>query len=372
MSQSRFVLKQVQVRGTGASDLTRYVAKGKLDREREGRTARLLFSGRADDLTATQARKWLSITGGALDRADVLHYVLSFESAREYVLLGDDEDERRREIVTYMRSSLDEALKTIGIAKMRWVAGIHRNTDNPHIHLLLNKNVIQKASGEITRIAKLPAPLVAHHQVQPNGDRTFSYGVIINSFAAQTDARHRERSRFLQFEARLRSVSFSRELLAPETLQKRQPTTDEMMIGDWIIAEVNAVRAPQNSRTRAALEKAQPQEFLRVNSERLKLLALREKVAELDRTCAERGQPLLTAFINSQDLRALLVNPPLPGARLVIGASDPDAEKTFESERELHRTYDLRISNKTHNLSRNQIRQEKELSPVYSRNERTR
>lgn len=371
MSQSRFVFKQVQMRGTGASDLTRYVAKGKLDREREGKGARPLFTDRADDLTATEARKWLSVTGGMLDRADVLHYVLSFESAREYELLGDGEDERRRETVAYLRRSLDTALQVIGIAEMRWVAGIHRNTDNPHIHLLLNKNAIQKASGDLTRVARLPAPLIAHHEVQRDGERIFTYGAIINSFAAQVDTRHRERTRFLQFETPLRSVQFTRELLTPETLQRRQPTTEEIIIGDWIVAEINAVRPPQNFRALAAVEKAQSHESFAVDDSRSKLLSLREEVTKFDRAVVERGQPLLSAFVSTQDLRALLINP-LPGARLISRATNPDEEEIHQRDRELNPTHNSRIQYEAHGLLRNQPGWEKDISPIIIPNERSR
>jgi hypothetical protein len=77
MNGSRFVLKQIHVRGAGKSDLTRYVAKSKLDAAREGRNPRELFTQTADNLTSLTAQEWLSITGGALEKCDVLHYVLS-------------------------------------------------------------------------------------------------------------------------------------------------------------------------------------------------------------------------------------------------------------------------------------------------------
>lgn len=41
------IVKQIPVSGSGASDLTRYVARSKLDHEREGRAARPLFTARA-------------------------------------------------------------------------------------------------------------------------------------------------------------------------------------------------------------------------------------------------------------------------------------------------------------------------------------
>lgn len=216
MGQSRFVLKQIHVRGSGNSDLTRYVAVSKLDREREGTKARLLFSEHDDRLTFWEARKFLSITGGELRKDEVLHYVLSFKNEKEFELLGDDENERRNEIAASLRESLSKALASIGIAEMRWVAGVHRNTDNPHLHILFNKNAIEKETGELIQIARLSKSLVAHNRLQPDGSREFSYGAIINDFAERVDARHRERSHILQHEI----APSSRETIETKILSK--------------------------------------------------------------------------------------------------------------------------------------------------------
>src|SRR5947209_6462632 len=123
---------------------------------------------------------------------------------------------------------------------MRWVAGVHLNTDNPHVHLLLNKNAILRETQDLIRIPKLTAPLIAHYRLQPDKMRVFSYGTVINSFAAQVDARHRDRARFLQYESPLRTVKFTRELLTSETLRTRQPTDEEKLIGLWIVTEMEA------------------------------------------------------------------------------------------------------------------------------------
>ena len=115
MSKSRFVLKQIAVGGSGPSNLTRYVSRSKLDHEKEGRAARPLWSAHKDNLTVTEARRWLSIVGDKWDKKDVLHYVLSFENEREYELLGDDEKERREVARDFLRHSLQAGLAQHGI-----------------------------------------------------------------------------------------------------------------------------------------------------------------------------------------------------------------------------------------------------------------
>jgi|GEM_PF-6849804 len=235
MSQSRFVLKQIHIRGSGNSELTRYVSKSKLDEEHEGKNARLLFSEHDDQLTFWEARKFLSITGGELRKDEVLHYVLSFKNEKDFESLGRDEDERRNEIAAYLRESLRKALASVGIAEMRWVAGLHRNTRNPHLHILFNKNAIEKETGELIQIARLPASLVAHNRLQPDGSRVFTYGAIINDFAEQVDAGHFVRSRILQYEI----APSSREVLKDKTPSKDITADFEKELSSTSISPTN-------------------------------------------------------------------------------------------------------------------------------------
>lgn len=216
MSQSRFVLKQIHVKGSGNSDLTRYVSKSKLDEERKGKKPRLLFSEHDDRLTQSEAKKFLSITGGDLRKDEILHYVLSFRDEKDFELLGTDEEERRKEVSSILRDSICKALDSIGASEMRWVAGIHRNTDNPHIHILFNKNTIERATGEVIKIKRLPSSLIAHHEAQSDGSRVFSYGEIINTFVQKIAAKEHERTRLLQQEIAIPS----HEILDRETLSR--------------------------------------------------------------------------------------------------------------------------------------------------------
>jgi hypothetical protein len=189
VSKSRFVLKPARVEGSASSDLTRYIAKSKLDKRREGEHARPLFNDERDDLTFWEARKWLSITGGALPREDVLHYVLSFEVVKDYESLGKTDAERMAEVRAYLRRALTKAARQAGVESWRWAAGIHLNKPHPHVHLLINKNVVEARIGELRRVEKLPPPLVAHYKNRTDETREFDYGTIINSFAADVDAR---------------------------------------------------------------------------------------------------------------------------------------------------------------------------------------
>lgn len=341
MSRSRFVLKQIPVRGSGASDLTRYVARSKLEPAREGLAARPLFTAQADSLSVTEARRWLSVAGDRWDKKDALHYVLSFASAREYELLGDDEDERRQAAADFLRRTLTKGQAALGVADMRWVAGVHRNTDNPHLHLLLNRYGLRPDTGALVRLARLPAPLIAHHTHAANGERNFHYGTLINEFAAQVDARHRERTRWLRYEAPLQAVQFTRPLLPPETLQTRAPSVAERLVGEWLRHEIAAPHGnrdnsphspPQHSQSAAQ----RPDSLIQTSN----LPALRAEVARLDRLSALLGLPQTAAFLTAQDLRDMLINPPTGAILTPLAQAEPmsarDHRPPLERELPLH------------------------------------
>ncbi|MFL6230719.1 MAG: hypothetical protein ACJ741_18250, partial [Pyrinomonadaceae bacterium] len=186
------------------------------------------------------------------------------------------------------------------IAEMRWVAGIHRNTGNPHVHLLLNKNALARGTQGLVHLPKLPAPVIAHYTRAADGRREFSYGLLINFFAGQVGARHRARVRALQFENSIRTVQIARNLLAPETLRARQPTEDERLVGRWLIAEIEAARAPQSLALRSQM-KAETAACLG---------ALRNEVARLDNIALAQGQSAVSAFIETEQLRSILIAPP--------------------------------------------------------------
>ena len=266
MSKSRFILKQAEVSGGASSDLTRYISKHDLDRRREGERARPLFTDRADDLTFWKAREWLSITGGALSKDDVLHYVLSFENLPDYNGLGKDDRERATEIRHALRRALNRAAKEIGVEHWRWAAGIHLNQPNPHIHILFNKNVIDRKTGDLKRITKLLEPLVAHYPKEAGKAREFDYGIIINSFAESVDARLRAR-------AQEKDLSIAK---TRETTRLRERSTlrsDRILLGESMLARHEMERL---SALALSLEKRgwkSPEHLLRLKS---RLKAARE------------------------------------------------------------------------------------------------
>ena len=299
MSKSRFILKQARVSGSASSDLTRYVAKHDLNRQREGRGARPLFTERSDDLTFWAARKWLSITNGELPGEDVLHYILSFEHPPDYQNLGADDRARATEIRIGLRRALSQAAKEIGVENLRWAAGIHLNKPHPHVHILLNKHALSRETGDLTRVPKLPRRLVAHYSDGAGGTREFDYGIIINSFAEHIDARlQRERAHV--------------QVLSPEqTRRKERPTlqSDRILLGESMRARHETERL---SAQLASFEKRswQAPEYLsrleaRLDAARKYHRSLQPHVEDLRARYQEQGAPLPLPALSSAEVRKL-------------------------------------------------------------------
>lgn len=151
-------------------------------------------------------------------------------------------------------------------------------------------------------------------------------GLILDSLAAQTDALHRDRTRGLHYESPLGTVNLTRALLPPETLQVRPPTSEEILAGRWLVAEIAAIHGlsvlPQG-----AAKGARPAH---------ELPALRAAMARLEQRAAQSGQLPPPAYLSDETLRALLINP-LAGARLtpLAHASQAEREHSHFLERDL-------------------------------------
>ena len=288
--------------GGGSSDLTRYVAKHDLDRRREGDRARPLFTEHADDLTFWAARKWLSITNGELSRDDVLHYVLSFENPPDYKNLGKDDPERAMQIRAALRQAIAAAAKEIGIEGWRWAAGTHLNKPHPHVHILFNKNAVSRQTGELTRVAKLFPPLVAHYHEGADKTREFDYGIIINSFAEHVDERIRAHT-----QERILTGERTREA----TRSKERPTlhSDRILLGESMLARHEMERLSTQSYSLQNHQKKSPEHQARLESRfdeaRKNHESLQPHVEALRARYKESGAPLPLPLLSPADIRKM-------------------------------------------------------------------
>ena len=57
--------------------------------------------------------------------------------------LGDDEKEKQARFREMIREGMKGMAAELNVEELTWVAGIHRNTENPHAHIVMSKNVIE-------------------------------------------------------------------------------------------------------------------------------------------------------------------------------------------------------------------------------------
>jgi MobL relaxases len=177
----RVVFRVISTGGVGAGRITRYIAEHDKDLEREGPGPRPLFSEDREGMTYRGADRVLD-PDGQPQKKDLLHISVSFEEA-DFEKLGADERERQARLREVIREGMKGMTEKLNVERLTWVAGIHRNTDNPHAHIVVHKQVIERETGKEKRIGRIPKQLLPHKELQgdrevlvpgPIGDRFFA------------------------------------------------------------------------------------------------------------------------------------------------------------------------------------------------------
>lgn len=179
--------------GSGASRATRYISERDRDPEREGAGPRPLFSEREDSLTYRGADRFLTRGEGTPDKEDLIHIAVSFRS-EDYERLGPTDAERKEHLIEVAREGMSGMREELQMKELRWVAGIHLNTDNPHVHILISKDVVDREKEKPRRLERIPKHLLAHRETGADGIARSVEGRIGSHFVAALD-RHIERAR---------------------------------------------------------------------------------------------------------------------------------------------------------------------------------
>ena len=189
----RVVIAIKSTGGSGASRATRYISERDRDPEREGTKPRPLFSDREDTLTYRGADRHLSSGAGTPDKNDLIHIAVSFNK-EDYERLGPTDAERKERLREVAREAIAEMRTELRAREMRWVAGIHLNTSNPHIHILIHKDVKDLVTGRTRRVGRIPKELLPYSKTLADGSKRPVEGRIGNHFITALD-RHIERAR---------------------------------------------------------------------------------------------------------------------------------------------------------------------------------
>ena len=150
--------------GAGASRVTRYIAERDKDLEREGPGSRPLFSEDREGMSYRAANRVLDPDGHP-QKDDLLHFSVSFEEA-DFEKLGADEKERQARLREVIREGMKGMAEELNVERLTWVGGIHRNSDNPHAHIVVHKQAIERGTRDEKRIGRIPKQLLPHKEMQ--------------------------------------------------------------------------------------------------------------------------------------------------------------------------------------------------------------
>ena len=168
--------------GSGSSRATRYIAERDKDLAREGHGTRPLFSEDRDGLSYTKADRILDPEAGHPEKNDLIHFSISVEE-RDFDQLGASEKEKQERLKEVIREGMKGMAEELNLQQLTWVAGIHRNSDHPHAHVVMRKEALERGTGREKRIGRIRKALLPHRETQ-NGEEIIVQGRIGDRFQA--------------------------------------------------------------------------------------------------------------------------------------------------------------------------------------------
>ena len=138
------VIVSVQAKRASSRGLVHYIAHSKLDAEREA-AGREIFNGQSDEISVEKANSLLNNeTARRRPSNEELHHLVISLKTEDFERLGADESERVSSVKEIMRYTIKRLENEIGAQRLDWAAGVHLNTDNPHVHIAIGKTYFDK------------------------------------------------------------------------------------------------------------------------------------------------------------------------------------------------------------------------------------
>jgi hypothetical protein len=179
------IIVSVQAKRSSSRGLVHYIAHSKIDAAKE-QNGREIFNEYSDKTTVEKATDLLKSGVGAKrpTNVELIHLVISFKP-EDYERAGEDEKERQKSLKEVTRHAMKQFEKEIGAERLSWAAGIHQNTDNPHVHIAIQKDYFDE-NLEKKRLNKIPVNLLPHHE-KAGEEKTFKPGILIEAAGEKLD-----------------------------------------------------------------------------------------------------------------------------------------------------------------------------------------
>ncbi len=191
------VIASVQSKRGSSRGLIHYIARSKIDTEREPEKGRELFNAVADELSVKSANNSIKadIVRGRPSNDELHHLVLSFR-ADDYQALGRTEKHRRAALKETTRAAMKRLENALNADRISWAAAVHLNTENPHVHIAMQKEFLAR-DLETRVMTKIPREALPHFDGR-DGEKVLILGILIEAATekmAQLIAGNRERVR---------------------------------------------------------------------------------------------------------------------------------------------------------------------------------
>jgi hypothetical protein len=189
------VVASMQAKRGSSRGLVHYIAHSKLNTEREPQNSRELFNAFSDHLSVKSANNSMRVglAKGRPSNDELHHLVLSFRSD-DYRKLGADEAGRRQALKAITREVMKSLESSINARRLLWTAAVHRNTENPHVHIAIQKHYLSKEIERQT-LTKIPRETLPHYEFRDE-EKVLVQGVLIEAATEKMEAIiERERSR---------------------------------------------------------------------------------------------------------------------------------------------------------------------------------
>ncbi|MBX3295463.1 MAG: hypothetical protein KF762_07105 [Acidobacteria bacterium] len=181
------IVVSVQAKRGSSRGLVHYIAHSKLDPQREPENGRDLFNAFADHLSVENANNSLKIgiAKGRPSNDELHHLVLSFRTD-DFRKLGADEERRRRALKDITRAAIKSLETAVAADRLTWAAAVHLNTENPHVHIAIQKQYFTK---EIERrvLSKIPREALPHYEVR-DGEKVLVPGFLNDAATEKMEA----------------------------------------------------------------------------------------------------------------------------------------------------------------------------------------
>jgi hypothetical protein len=225
------VVVSVQPKAASSRGLVHYIAHSKIDASREPKT-REIFNSYADAIAVEKASDILK--SGASNKKpanDQLHHVVISLKAEDYDRLGTDEKEKQEALKKITRAALTKLEQSIGADRLNWAAGIHRNTDNPHVHIAIQKEFFDK-NFERHSLRKIPNECLPHHEKTGDGSKTFAHGSIVEAATAKLDEIIAEKARTKDGAKQIRREQNEQSRVAEKTQKSEVGQTEKAVLSE--------------------------------------------------------------------------------------------------------------------------------------------